>query len=379
MTIISKNSQPRVLHCFRLPKGGVFRHVCDLVHGQTDRGIRTGIVCDTDSDDDFADKTLNDLAHLCTLGVKRIPISRTLTFSDLNAIRQVAAHCRDVRPDIIHGHGAKGGAYARLIACCLGIKSVYTPHGGSLHYVSNSAAGLVYLGLEKLLKRHTDGLIFESHYSAGTYEAKLGAFPCDRKVIHNGLSRDEFDCWSVADASYDFVFIGELRKLKGIDTLLQATADLSKSRKINLLIVGTGPDEGYFLRRINELGISDSVTLLPPIFPASDAFNLGRCIVIPSLAESFPYIVLEALAAGAPVISTNVGGIPEIFGPYDDDLLSPGDVAALTKAMVQMLDHYDSAISRSVVIKDYVRSQFNLENMQDEIIAYYAKILSQES
>ena len=67
--------------------------------------------------------------------------------------------------------------------------------------------------------------------------------------------------------------------------------------------------------------------------PTREAFAGARAIVVPSRAESMPYVVLEAIAAGMPIIATRVGGIPEIFGPAADELVAPGDAAALARAI----------------------------------------------
>ena len=64
-----------------------------------------------------------------------------------------------------------------------------------------------------------------------------------------------------------------------------------------------------------------------PAMPAREAQALGRIMVVPSRAESLPYVVLEAAAAGKPLITTKVGGIPEIYGPLTDTLVPPVDAA----------------------------------------------------
>ena len=71
---------------------------------------------------------------------------------------------------------------------------------------------------------------------------------------------------------------------------------------------------------------------LPPM-PARQAFALGRIMVVPSRAESFPYIVLEAAAAGKSLIATGVGGIPDMFGPLAERLIPPDDCGALERAL----------------------------------------------
>ncbi len=365
----------KVIHVLRAPVGGLFRHVCDLVQGQYSQGFSVGVIYDSSMEDDHAKQMFEELSSLCALGITRVPMSRTLKYSDLVSLKQITEFCRKVQPDIIHGHGAKGGAYARLVGSRSATKTVYTPHGGSLHYVATTPAGMTYLGLERLLKKKTHGLIFESQYSADIYRQKLGQFPCDHKVIHNGLKETEFDRWSVDNAVYDFVFVGELRMLKGIDVLLQAVAKIEKTHPVKILIVGAGPDEAYFRKQIESLGLNTIVEISPPIFPATDAFNLGQCVVMPSLAESFPYIVLEALAAGCPLITTNVGGIPEIFGPYKNDLIAAGDVSALAEALISAMENPDRLALRSTQRQGFIKSQFGIQKMLDEVKLYYDEIL----
>ena len=89
-------------------------------------------------------------------------------------------------------------------------------------------------------------------------------------------------------------------------------------------IVGDGPDAAAIsTRRSSGSGSATQSVSVGPM-PARAAFALGRLMVVPSRAESLPYIVLEAAAAGVPLIATNVGGIPEIFGPDRQRLVPPG-------------------------------------------------------
>lgn len=124
----------RVLHVFRTPVGGLFRHVRDLARGQFEAGHAVGILCDSTTGGDTAVKLLDSVAPWCRLGITRIPISRLPGLGDLSGARQTQGVAADLKPDIIHCHGAKGGLYGRIAARRLGIPSVYTPHGGSLHY-----------------------------------------------------------------------------------------------------------------------------------------------------------------------------------------------------------------------------------------------------
>src|SRR5581483_9081025 len=136
----------RILHVLRSPVGGLFRHVCDLARAQAERGHRVGIVADASTGGERAAAAFAALAPHLALGLTRVPMSRELGPSDVSAQRHVASRSRESDADVLHGHGAKGGAYARLVSG-RAIR-VYTPHGGSLHYSRSSPVGFVYLTLE---------------------------------------------------------------------------------------------------------------------------------------------------------------------------------------------------------------------------------------
>jgi glycosyltransferase involved in cell wall biosynthesis len=87
-------------------------------------------------------------------------------------------------------------------------------------------------------------------------------------------------------------------------------------------MVGSGDDLPRYHEQVNQAGLADRVRFLDPM-PARKAFSLARFIVVPSRAEAMPYIVLEALAAGMPMIATAVGGIPEILGAGSPALVHP--------------------------------------------------------
>jgi glycosyltransferase involved in cell wall biosynthesis len=102
------------------------------------------------------------------------------------------------------------------------------------------------------------------------------------------------------------------------------------------------------------------------------AFNLGRMLVAPSRAESFPYIILEAAAAGIPLITTDVGGIHEIFGTRDDTgLVPPDDIPALADAIELALDDPSAARARARALGKRVATSFTVERMTRDVVSFY--------
>ncbi len=106
--------------------------------------------------------------------------------------------------------------------------------------------------------------------------------------------------------------------------LIQAIATLARSgQPVTATIVGDGPDRDAFEAAVTAHHLDDAVKFVGAM-PARAAFALGRLLVVPSRAESLPYIVLEAAAAGLPMIATRVGGLPEIFGADAPELVRAG-------------------------------------------------------
>ena len=212
---------------------------------------------------------------------------------------------------------------------------VYTPHGGSLHYSRTSPVGLLYLTLEQVLMRRTELFLFESRYGRDVFTAKIGAPARLVRVVHNGVTAAGVCRDRAAGRMPPTSSSSASCACSRASTCCSMRSRSSRaSGPSTATIVGDGPDAAQFRAQAERLGLSSAVRFLPPM-PARDAFALGRLFVAPSRAESLPYIVLEAAAAAVPMITTNVGGIPEIFGPQAASLVAPGDPAALAHAIAR--------------------------------------------
>jgi glycosyltransferase involved in cell wall biosynthesis len=364
-----------ILHVLRAPVGGLFRHVVDLARGQAARGHRVGILADASTGGEQAEARLAQLAPVLAFGITRVSMSRHLGPRDVKALVHVRRRAAEVGAHVIHGHGAKGGAYARL-ADTPGAIRVYTPHGGSLHYSWRSPAGMLYLNAERALMRRTELFLFESNYGRDAFLAKVGQPRALTRVVHNGVRPEEFAAVSPHSDATDLVFVGELRALKGIDLLIEAVALLAREgKKVTLTIAGDGPDRDRLGARVTREGLAEAIRFVGPM-PAREAFSMGRLLVVCSRAESLPYIVIEGAAAGMPMLATRVGGIPEIFGPFASALLPPGDAKALAPAIRHALDNFRAAAAAAQRLRSWVHASFSDEIMTRSILASYAEALA---
>lgn len=358
----------KILHVLRAPVGGLFRHVVDLSIGQIERGHEVGIIADSTSGNALSEVALATVAPKLALGLTRIPIRRNPHPADIAAVWRVTRRIHDTGADIVHGHGAKGGALARLAPCERSIVRAYTPHGGSLHDGVGSA---LHRLMERMLMPLGQLYLFESAYSHGIYRRKIGAPRAVVRVVHNGIRRDELEPIPLVEGAADIVYLGELRDIKGVDVLIDALAKLrQQGRTLAANLVGDGPDRAALQAKAAQAGVADQIKFCG-VMPTREAFALGRIVALPSRAESFPYVVLEAAGACKPLVTTNVGGIPEIFGPYRDRLLPPDNSDLLMQSLVAAIDRPGDALAGAQALRDRIASEFSVDKMVDAVLASY--------
>lgn len=369
----------RIVHCVRSPIGGIFRHVVDLALAQTAAGHSVGVVCDSLSGGAFEEELIARVAPRLALGIARFPMRRALSPADIAATWRLWSHVASLLPDVLHGHGSKGGSFARLTGTALRLRGhrtirIYCPHGGSLHFDARSLEGRVYFALERLLERMTDGLVFVSDYERRCYEVKVGRPSVPSVLAYNGLRPDEFEPIEPVFDAVDFLHVGMLREIKGTDLFLRALAVLrDRGVEARALIVGGGDERPAFEGLARELGLADRVVFRDPM-PIREALASARVVVQPSRAESLPYVVLETLAAGVPLITTAVGGIPEIYQGHLERLVPPGDVEALVAVMHRhLLDPAEGSAFGATLRRSLV-DRFSCGTMARTIVSFYERL-----
>ena len=361
----------RILHAVRTPVGGIFRHILDLANGQVDRGHQVGIVADSLTGGERAAAALAEIAPRLELGVHRFPIRREPGPSDLMVWRKFARLIGQVRPDVLHGHGAKAGGLFRLRQRTNDVIRVYTPHGGSLHFSPNTLPGAVYSRIERALMNRTDLFLFESSFARDTYQRLVGTPKGLVRCVFNGVTANEFDPVTRAEDASDIVYVGEFRHIKGADLLIDAVARLHADGKaVTLTLAGDGEEMAALKAQVERLGLTNSVRFVGHV-KARYGFSKGKVLVVPSRGDSMPYVVIEAGAAGIPMIAANVGGIPEIFGPHADALFAPNVVGAIADAIESALDNPAATQERAKALRERVFLHFSQKAMVEGVMNGY--------
>lgn len=239
----------RILHCFRSPVGGIFRHVRDLVLEHSKAGHEVGILCDSSTGGEHEDRLFDEIRPYLAMGLTRMPMRRHVSLSDIGVIWDTYKNIKSLRPDVLHGHGAKGGVLARLAGSALRVNRyrvarLYTAHGGSLHYSPRSLVGQFVLRMERLQEYFTDALVFICEYEREAYTRKVGRPRTETRLIYNGLAERDFELIPTRSDAVHYIYVGMLRDLKGPDLFVEAFAKAERilGRPLSAVMVGDGPE-----------------------------------------------------------------------------------------------------------------------------------------
>ncbi len=334
---MSRPEQPlRILHVFRSPVGGLFRHVIDVVRGQAARGHHVGIVCDALTGGDgattrprcYCTATVAWCCCGCRWGANwpwAITFPRVGSRNVLHSRRRTSFTVTAPRAAPMRGSRSKPAA-----------PSAPTPHGGSLLFKPEALLGRFYLTLEKMLPAsHRPVPVRKRLDRARLYRTKVGEPRALARIVPNGVAEAEFAEVPLRPEATDVLFIGELRHLKGVDILLAALASLrAKGVALSATIVGdgkarlrlaaAGPKRGSW--RCRSASNADACARGLCTWPGD-----GRPVAdgIVSLYRS------RSRRGGKPLIATSVGGIPDMFGPFADRLIPPDNREAMESALAQ--------------------------------------------
>jgi len=374
----------RILHCFRSPVGGIFRHVRDLVLEHSKAGHEIGILCDSSTGGEHEDRLFDDIRPFLAMGLTRMPMRRHVSLSDLGMLWDTYKNIKSLRPDVLHGHGAKGGVLARLAGSALRVNRyrvarLYTAHGGSLHYSRRSLMGQFVLRMERLQEYFTDALVFICEYERDAYTKKVGRPRTETRLIYNGIGERDFELIPTRSDAVHYIYVGMLRDLKGPDLFVEAFAKAERilGRPLSAVMVGDGPDRDRYRDMMIERGLGKRISMLPAM-RVQQAFAMSQNLVVPSRAEAMPYIVLEGLGAGKTIIATRVGGIPEALGRDSPALVNPDDSDDLARAMadaIRIPDWHDAVMPPM----EQVKSVFSASVMANDVLKLYHDLLELQS
>jgi N-acetyl-alpha-D-glucosaminyl L-malate synthase BshA len=205
----------------------------------------------------------------------------------------------------------------------------------------------------------------------------------DIDVVHNFICSKHFD--RPADLEFRqqlsptgapiLCHISNFRPVKRIDDVVKVFAQVRAERECTLLMVGDGPERGHAEALSRELGVSEDVVFLGKVKNPIEPLLISDLLLLPSETESFGLVALEAMAAGVPVVSSNVGGLPEVNAQGETGFLRPvGDVEGMAQDCLQVLNDTRLPAFREQAKR---RSElFHIERILPQYFAVYDRALT---
>jgi glycosyltransferase involved in cell wall biosynthesis len=267
---------------------------------------------------------------------------------DLAGLVRLSNFLRREHYGIVHTHTSKGGFVGRLAAWLAGVPViVHTAHGFAFHERSPHSTRLFYSTLERIASRWCDRIVsvseFHRHWALELGicgSSKILAIPNGTAALTNPeLPRSELRRQlGVRNTDLLILSMARLAPDKGLEYLIEAAGILLRSeRRFQIVIAGDGPVRARLEELTRHLGVADWVTFLGFREDVSDLLAASDLVVLPSLREGLSIALLEAMAAGKPIIATNIGSHRELASQAEiARLVSPADAPALSEAILQV-------------------------------------------
>jgi len=370
---------PTVLLVTEAATTGIGRHILDLAQGLLRRQVRTHLVySDRRSDRGFRDR----MPQIQGLKHHRVSMRRAPHPTDALAWCQLIQYIRRQGPfDIVHGHGSKAGAIVRLLPSTVAPIRVYTPHALiTMDPQLGGARRWFYLNIERLIAQRGAQMIAVGHHER--QHAQERNIASDRVcVIQNGVTQEplrprRIGRTQINAAPNDVVvgFVGRLAPQKDPEALVHALS-LARQRapQLRLVMVGEGPLRAKIEALCDRLSLRARVDMLG-WQPASDWLAAMDLLAMPSRYEAMPYILIEALNARLPVITTRVGESESLIEHGSNGLTVPTDnIAALANAMVELALNPDRRDQMANAAASSV-SHLTLGRMVDQTLDLYTRL-----
>jgi len=342
----------------------------------------------SDSESQAVDRQIDD-ARVNGVKIVSIPslLRRISPVHDTRALYDLVRIIKTEKPDLVHTHTSKAGILGRVAAKLAGVPNiVHTPHGHVFFGHFGPIFSRIFRWIERLFAPLTDRVVVLTDGESRDY-TDLNVYPKNKHVkIHSGVDIEKFKQMTNSavekkrslglDQNGLVVgFIGWLLPIKGPMHLLKAMEDVWQEYADTILVyIGKG-DLDVDLRaealktgangRVNFLGWRNDIDKIMPIFDI---------LVLPSLNEGMGRVLVEAMAAGKPLVASNVGGIPDLVKhDFNGLLVPPGDEKALASSIKQLISNPQKAKMMGQCGRKLC-NQFSLEAMVEKIDLLYQEL-----
>jgi glycosyltransferase involved in cell wall biosynthesis len=356
--------------------GGGQHHVLALAERLTARGLKVAVACE-------ARGYLVD-----ELYQRNIP-HHAVRLSESPSVRGLADLAKVIRASgaqLVHTHGGTAGFYGRLAARWVGdIGTVHTYHG--IHYLHDKRLRrrCLHRAIDRFLLRWTDEVICVAKSDEDLALREKLALPNHVSVIYNGIDLARFEMSQAGDRrtgqrNDHFIVgtVGRLHEQKGHIYLLQAAALIHQAySQVRFRIIGDGPLRESLETQSRALGLNGIVEFLGARIDVPAQLRQFDLFILPSLWEGLPYVLLEAMAAGVPIVTTDVDGVREMITDGREGIVVPSRNAhALAAAVIDLMGNGARRADLGVKGAQVIKERFSLDAMIEQTVAVYSRAMN---
>lgn len=328
--------------------------------------------------------TLNDRIHFHEVEVLTYPLFEYPPY-DLVLATKMAEVMTKNELDILHVHYAIPHSISAHLAQQMltdrKVPFVTTLHGTDITLVGNDRS---YLPITRFGIQVSDAVTAVSRYLRDRTIQEFGV-TCPIEVIPNFVNcavyeprPDPLLRGRFADPDEGLlIHISNFRPVKRLEDVVTVFARTRSRCRAKLLLVGDGPERPKAERIADTLGVQDDVVFVGKQSEMNRLLAIADVLLLPSSQESFGLVALEAMASEVPVVSTNIGGIPEVVRDGQDGyLFDVGDVDSMTNACVRILTDADLRQTLGQQARAHARERFASENIVKQYEELYSQTIS---
>jgi len=378
-------------------KGGMERHVEDLAKGLIERGHEVTII--TTKHPKGIEKEEKDNLRIYYVGDKPLKYTKTFFEESVKLFKKL-----DIKEkfDLVHSQSGAGAFYALK---CKNHPLVVTFHGTALNEAKSLwseggtrklIAGYIfikdfinyYIFNHKLFFERVNRIIAVSNELKEDIKKQYKVPEEKLVVIPNGVNINKFkpmnvedlrEKWNLSDEKV-IVSVGAISKQKGFHLLVKVLPEILKEYSVKLFIIGSGKYLQKLKIMAEKLNVYDSIIFAGKV-PEGDLikyYNLADFFAFPTLRwEGLPYVVIEAMACGKPVVASGIGGIPTaVEHEKDGFLIKPNDLKDLKDKIIMLLEDEKLAKRLGKNARKKVVEKFSLDRMVEDTIKVYEEVVS---
>lgn len=380
-TRLGPPSPIRVLHVITwMDVGGAQDHVLSLASGLDPGRFEVAVATGT------SNGALGGLFDPLADAVQVVPLRhlrREISpLHDLLSVREIRRLIKTFRPDILHTHSSKAGVVGRLAAAGTRVKTVHNVHGWTFYATENPFLRRAVIALERGLAAHTDVMLNVSAADAAVGQANGITARVASEVVRGGIDINMFmaarrhDRARPASSGPLIGTVGRLARPKDPVTAVEAMAQVVRCHpNARFRWIGDGPLLGEVRARVSDLGLDEHFELVGNKRDIPTQLNDLDVFVLCSVFEGLPRSLMEAAAAGVPIVATPVGGVAELIQHDVTGLLvEPGNPSALAQAICDVSEHPDQAQQRAAAA-ELAANDYSIEMMCARTAAVYESLI----